>query len=232
MAQLNDLSRSLVPLEPHGTLVAVIEMSQSSWLGQKAQAREMYGKEPRYRLIGRLERVSLLRRPPGAGLLRASMACNRYWLRDSPHPVCLHAATRGPNAGGRIACKTDSRTARQSRVDGSVSRQPASRRPRRRDRARLPLRPTPLPLLSAGYRSGSRDGRGAWRARPHRLSPAEQQLRRWRDLDLTVDQKQDVAPTRGPGAGPAGHRHPRAGRRDPPRHHRPSFLLLRKIILE
>ena len=32
MAQLNDLSRSLVPLEPHGTLVAVIEMSQSSWL--------------------------------------------------------------------------------------------------------------------------------------------------------------------------------------------------------
>ena len=32
MAQLNDLSRSLVPPEPHGTLVAVIEMSQSSWL--------------------------------------------------------------------------------------------------------------------------------------------------------------------------------------------------------
>ena len=32
MAQFNDLTRSLVPLEPHGTLVAVIEMSQSSWL--------------------------------------------------------------------------------------------------------------------------------------------------------------------------------------------------------
>ena len=32
MAQLNDLSRSLVLLEQHSTLVAVIEMSQSSWL--------------------------------------------------------------------------------------------------------------------------------------------------------------------------------------------------------
>ena len=32
MAQLNDLSRSLVLLEQHSTWVAVIEMSQSSWL--------------------------------------------------------------------------------------------------------------------------------------------------------------------------------------------------------
>jgi len=30
--KLNDLSRSLNPLEPDGTLIAVIEMSQSSWL--------------------------------------------------------------------------------------------------------------------------------------------------------------------------------------------------------
>ena len=59
--------------------------------------------------------------------------------------------------------------------------------------ARLPLRPAPFSSLAAGRRSGPRDGRGAWRARPHRLSPAEQQLRRWRNLDLTVDQKQDVA---------------------------------------
>jgi len=29
---LNDLSRSLAPLKPDGTLIAVIEMSQSSWL--------------------------------------------------------------------------------------------------------------------------------------------------------------------------------------------------------
>src|SRR6266511_2978828 len=32
MLKLNDLSRSLNPLEPDGTLIAVIEMSQSSWL--------------------------------------------------------------------------------------------------------------------------------------------------------------------------------------------------------
>src|SRR6266852_2254820 len=31
MQKLNDLSRSLTPLEPDGTLIAVIEMSQSSW---------------------------------------------------------------------------------------------------------------------------------------------------------------------------------------------------------
>ena len=32
MPKLNDLSRSLTPLDPDGTLIAVIEMSQSSWL--------------------------------------------------------------------------------------------------------------------------------------------------------------------------------------------------------
>jgi hypothetical protein len=32
MQKLNDLRRSLTPLEPDGTLIAVIEMSQSSWL--------------------------------------------------------------------------------------------------------------------------------------------------------------------------------------------------------
>jgi transposase len=32
MAQVNDLSRSLVSFEQNGTLVVVLEMSQSSWL--------------------------------------------------------------------------------------------------------------------------------------------------------------------------------------------------------
>ncbi|MGR4927088.1 IS110 family transposase, partial [Bradyrhizobium sp. CAR08] len=32
MQKLNDLSRSLSPLEPDGTLIAVIEISLSSWL--------------------------------------------------------------------------------------------------------------------------------------------------------------------------------------------------------
>src|SRR5271157_2083812 len=32
MQKLNDLSRSLTPLDPDSTLIAVIEMSQSSWL--------------------------------------------------------------------------------------------------------------------------------------------------------------------------------------------------------
>src|SRR6201998_2673143 len=33
MPQPNDLSRSLVPLDQDSTLIAVVEMSQSSWLG-------------------------------------------------------------------------------------------------------------------------------------------------------------------------------------------------------
>jgi len=32
MQKLNDLSRCLTPLQPDGTLIAVIEMSLSSWL--------------------------------------------------------------------------------------------------------------------------------------------------------------------------------------------------------
>ena len=32
MQKLNDLSRSLSPFEPEGALIAVIEMSLSSWL--------------------------------------------------------------------------------------------------------------------------------------------------------------------------------------------------------
>ena len=32
MSQANDLSRSLVPLQQDTTLIAVIELSQSSWL--------------------------------------------------------------------------------------------------------------------------------------------------------------------------------------------------------
>ena len=32
MQKLKDLSRCLTPLEPDGTLIAVIEMSRSSWL--------------------------------------------------------------------------------------------------------------------------------------------------------------------------------------------------------
>jgi transposase len=38
MQKLNDLSRSLAPLEPDGTLIAVIEMSQSNWLVQRASS--------------------------------------------------------------------------------------------------------------------------------------------------------------------------------------------------
>jgi transposase len=32
MAQVDDLSRSLIPFEQDGTMVAVLEMSQASWL--------------------------------------------------------------------------------------------------------------------------------------------------------------------------------------------------------
>jgi hypothetical protein len=40
MPQLNDLSRSLVALDQDSTIIAVVEMSQSSWL---EATREFYG---------------------------------------------------------------------------------------------------------------------------------------------------------------------------------------------
>ena len=43
MPQLNDLSRSLVTLEQDATLIAVIEMGQSSWLVLPLRRRSSNG---------------------------------------------------------------------------------------------------------------------------------------------------------------------------------------------
>src|ERR1700726_957296 len=62
MQKLNDLSRSLAPLEPDGTLIAVIEMSQSSWLvaGIVPGVEGTQHRGPRY---PRIERSRIARAP-------------------------------------------------------------------------------------------------------------------------------------------------------------------------
>ena len=53
MPQPNDLSRSLVALDQNSTIIAVVEMSQSSWLvggmrsQHRASAAQEAGAEPR-----------------------------------------------------------------------------------------------------------------------------------------------------------------------------------------
>src|SRR5713101_5814887 len=56
MQKLNDLSRSLTPLEPDGTLIAVIEMSQSSWL--VADIVPGVERQPLKKLRGQRERIA------------------------------------------------------------------------------------------------------------------------------------------------------------------------------
>src|SRR5437667_6608861 len=69
MPQPNDLSRSLVALDQDSTIIAVVEMSQSSWLvagmlpGIERQPRKKL--EPSAeRLLGLRESIALTRRMP------------------------------------------------------------------------------------------------------------------------------------------------------------------------
>jgi transposase len=61
MPQPNDLSRSLVALDQNSTIIAVVELSQSSWLvagmlpGIEASAAQETGAKPR-RLLALLHR--------------------------------------------------------------------------------------------------------------------------------------------------------------------------------
>jgi transposase len=60
MPQPNDLSRSLVALDQDSTIIAVVEMSQSSWLvGGVLPGIE---RQPRKKLEPSAERLGLLRR--------------------------------------------------------------------------------------------------------------------------------------------------------------------------
>ena len=66
MPQPNDLSRSLVALDQNSTIIAVLEMSQSSWLvagmlpGIERQPRKKLEPSPE-RLLGRFERRATAR---------------------------------------------------------------------------------------------------------------------------------------------------------------------------
>jgi transposase len=64
MSQPNDLSRSLVALDQNSTIIAVIEMSQSSWL--VAGMLPGIERQPRKKLEPSLERLlALLQRSAG-----------------------------------------------------------------------------------------------------------------------------------------------------------------------
>ena len=71
MPQPNDLSRSLVALDQNSTIIAVIEMSQSSWLvagmlpGIERQPRKKLEPNPE-RLLGLLHRWRMRRSGPAA----------------------------------------------------------------------------------------------------------------------------------------------------------------------
>jgi hypothetical protein len=85
MPQPNDLSRSLVALDQDSTIIAVVEMSQSSWLvggvlpGIERQPRKKL--EPSAeRLLG-LEKEPLDYLPqPVLGLLCRKKGCTGDWL--------------------------------------------------------------------------------------------------------------------------------------------------------
>ena len=90
MQKLNDLSRSLAPLEPDGTLIAVIEMSQSSWLvagivpGVERQPLKKLAADEiaLLKLLHRWrEESARLRLPPAAAMRRQQSALDN---RDGP----------------------------------------------------------------------------------------------------------------------------------------------------
>jgi hypothetical protein len=90
MPKLNDLSRSLVTLEQDATLIAVIEMGQSSWL--VAGIVPGVERQPLKKLDGRRERIaaassshSQLSRHLGVPT-RASCGNGWPWLKKRPAP--------------------------------------------------------------------------------------------------------------------------------------------------
>jgi hypothetical protein len=68
---LNDLRRSLTPLEPDGTLIAVIEMSQSSWLVAGPTARTILTAN---RVTGKMDGGAGPPPPPPPGAIRPNPA--------------------------------------------------------------------------------------------------------------------------------------------------------------
>ena len=62
MPQLNDLSRSLVALDQDSTIIAVVELSQSSWL--VAGVLPGIERQPQKKLEPSAERLRTAHRPP------------------------------------------------------------------------------------------------------------------------------------------------------------------------
>jgi hypothetical protein len=107
MSQPNDLSRSLVALDQNSTIIAVIEMSQSSWL----VAGMLPGIERRKKLEPNPERRS------------ASRASFFYW-RARPEPRRRPRISSGRRSTGRIGrkpCPGNSERPRVSRGFGDTN---------------------------------------------------------------------------------------------------------------
>jgi hypothetical protein len=104
--QPNDLSRSLVALDQNSTIIAVIEMSQSSWLvagmlpGIERQARKKLEPNPE-RLLGLLHRWQDEAVRAGRTITRIALAfeagCDGFWL-----------ARWLARVGSRLTCLTSS----------------------------------------------------------------------------------------------------------------------------
>src|SRR5437762_3824384 len=94
MPQPNELSRSLVALDQDSTIIAVVEMSQSSWL--VAGMLPGIERQPRKKLEPSAERLLGLLRDPGTKRLIASarqgavgvIYLDLLWLmRFNSHPI-------------------------------------------------------------------------------------------------------------------------------------------------
>src|SRR3981189_2883385 len=89
MPQPNDLSRSLVALDQNSTIIAVIEMSQSSWLvagmlpGIERQPRQKLEPSPE-RLLGLLHRWRDEAVRAGRTITPIAVASGRSLLRRAP----------------------------------------------------------------------------------------------------------------------------------------------------
>ncbi len=95
MQKLNDLSRSLTPLDPDGTLIAVIEMSQSSWLvaGIVPGVERVKFKPPMTEAKRRKATVRNCSRRPGIEGTRGPVSCKAVGARGR----ISSGAARGPD---------------------------------------------------------------------------------------------------------------------------------------
>src|SRR5207248_10482342 len=128
MPQPNDLSRSLVALDQNSTIIAVIELSQSSWLvagmlpGIERQPRKKLEPSPE-RLLGLLHRWRDEAVRAGRTVTRIALAFEAgrdgFWLARWPAGPLARGAWRRGSCDPRLECR------------GSAGASPSENRPAR-----------------------------------------------------------------------------------------------------